>query len=178
MNTDRAPMAQGSPEFSVARHHNSGAPNRFPHARHSGPPRTRSLRRRRYTPEPRVSAVHRSPPSADEGGRSATLGDAPPKNTFLTPKALHKKHDHTPTAFGVRHWRGTRTESQFGGHASPQRSHKLLDPPRLNRYQRATNPPQPSTSDLPVFRGSIRPFWVAGEARVMIKSKIKSRSRR
>jgi len=80
MNTDRSPMAPGFPEFSVARHRNSGAPNRFPHAHHPGLPRTLSLRRRRYTPEPRVSAVHRSPPSADEGGRSATLGDAPKKH--------------------------------------------------------------------------------------------------
>jgi len=54
-------------------------------------------------------------------------------------------------AFGVRRWRGTRTQSQFGGHASPERLRKFLVPPRLNRYQLAINPPQPSTSDLPIL---------------------------
>jgi len=68
-------MAQGFPEFSVARHHNSGAPNRFPHARHSGLPRTPSLRRRRYTPEPRVTPPKKQIPYA-EGVTQKPLSDA------------------------------------------------------------------------------------------------------
>jgi len=83
-------MAQGFPESNVARYHNFGAPNRFPHAHHYGLPRTRSLRRRRYTPKPRVS-----PPEAD-----ATLGYGPP-NIHLRRRRYTRNH-HIPDTLTFR----------------------------------------------------------------------------